>query len=109
VGVAVTASSDALMRPRQTLTDIEGFYRFPALPPGDYTLAFARQGFTTPPRDAIHIGVGFTATIDVVMELATLEERVTVEHRSPVGTSSRSQSPPTSRQIKWRICLAPGT
>src|SRR5262245_58226024 len=82
--VAVTASSDALMRPRQTLTDMEGFYRLPALPPGEYVLAFARQGFTAPPRDAVHIGVGFTATVDVVMDLATLEERVTVEHKSPV-------------------------
>jgi Carboxypeptidase regulatory-like domain/TonB dependent receptor-like, beta-barrel len=83
-GVAVTVSSDALMRPRQTLSDMEGFYRFPALPPGAYALAFARQGFAASHRDAVHISVGFTATIDVVMDLAAVEEQVTVEHRSPV-------------------------
>jgi protocatechuate 3,4-dioxygenase beta subunit len=36
-GVTIEVSGDALMRPRQTYTDMEGFYRFPALPPGEYT------------------------------------------------------------------------
>jgi hypothetical protein len=82
--VAITISSDALMRPRRTLTDAQGFYRFAALPPGEYTVVVALQGFTAARREAFRVGAGFTATIDIVMTPSTVVERVIVERQSPV-------------------------
>lgn len=76
--VTVTLSSSALMATRQTLTSEEGRYRFAALPPGEYQLSFALQGFKAFESEAIRIALGFTATIDVVLVVANLPERVRV-------------------------------
>src|SRR5262245_3783483 len=46
-GVTVTLSGDALMGTRTSTSSSDGFYRFPAVPPGEYSLLFARQGFTS--------------------------------------------------------------
>ena len=83
-GVDITISSDALMRPRRTLTDTEGFYRFAALPPGEYRVVVALKGFTPARREAVRVGAGFTATIDTVMNPSTVVEQVIVERQSPV-------------------------
>ena len=70
-GVTITISSPALMGTRTALTGPEGLYRFPALPPGEYTLVFAMEGFRTVRREGVRVGVGFTATVDVVLDLAS--------------------------------------
>ena len=80
-GVAITISSAALMGTRTATTDPEGFYRFPAVPPGEYTVAFARQGFRNLRREHVRVGAGFTATVDVVLDLAALEKSVVVERQ----------------------------
>lgn len=77
-GVTITISSDALMGPQTKLTNAEGRYRIAALPPGEYTLSFALDGFRTLAHEGIRVGLEFTATIDVGLDLATLPERVTV-------------------------------
>lgn len=82
-GVVVAVSSDALLQPRSTSTDADGDYRFPALPPGQYDLVLAHPGFSTARRVAIRVGIGFTATLDVVMEVEGLVTRITVVRPSP--------------------------
>ena len=62
----------------------EGLYRFPALSPGEYTLVFTLDGFKARQREGIYVGVGFTATVDIELQIATLQEEVTVERNSPV-------------------------
>lgn len=83
-GVTITISSAALMGTRTTTTNPEGFYRFPALPPGEYTLVFALEGFRTVRREGVRVGVAFTASVDVVLDLATLHQDVIVQRQSPV-------------------------
>jgi hypothetical protein len=85
--VSVVISSDVLIGDIGTRTDLTnavGTYRLAALLPGDHTLVFARQGFRTVERHGIHVGIGFTARIDVKLEIATVREQVTVERQSPV-------------------------
>jgi len=82
-GVVVALSSDGLLRPRSTRTDTEGRYRFPALPPGIYSFVLTHPDFQTAHTAAIRIDVGFTATIDVTMELESLTEHVSVVRSSP--------------------------
>ena len=83
-GVTIVISSAALMGTRTTVTNGEGLYRFPALAPGEYTLVFTRTGFKAVRREGIHVGLGFTATVDVELQIATLQENVIVERNSPV-------------------------
>lgn len=86
-GVIITARSDALIGSsgtRSTATTREGRYRFPALTPGEYSLVFTLDGFRVVKREGIYVGVGFTATIDVELEMAALRDSVTVERGFPV-------------------------
>src|SRR2546427_478606 len=83
-GATITVSGPALMGTRTAVTGTDGTYRIPALAPGTYTLAFELEGFATVKREGIQIGVGFTATINVEMNPAGLEESVTVSGASPV-------------------------
>jgi hypothetical protein len=86
-GVTITISSDAVIGgrgSRTAVTDKEGFYRFQALSPGDYSLVFTLEGFRTLNRQDVHVGLGFTATVNVELDIAALKQSVTVEHKSPV-------------------------
>jgi hypothetical protein len=91
-GVTVTVSGPALMGTRTDVTDAEGKYRVPALPPGsDYVVVFELQGFATVKREGIRLDVGFTATINHTMNPAGVVETVTVSGASPVVDATASQ------------------
>jgi hypothetical protein len=83
-GVTVTASSASLLGVQTTVTSETGNYRFPAVPPGTYVVTYELGGFNTIRREGIQITLGFTATLNVELALATLQETVTVTGESPV-------------------------
>jgi carboxypeptidase family protein/TonB-dependent receptor-like protein len=83
-GVSITAGGPALMGARTAVTDAQGAYRIPTLPPGVYQLVFEIAGFGTVTRTGIQIAVGFTATVNAEMNLAGVAENVTVNGASPV-------------------------
>ncbi|MBI4886151.1 MAG: TonB-dependent receptor [Acidobacteria bacterium] len=83
-GVTVTIAATSLMGTRDAVTNEEGQYRFPAVPPGEYTLTYELQGFATVRREGIRVALGFTATVDVEIGLASLAETVTVTGQAPV-------------------------
>jgi hypothetical protein len=82
-GVNVSVSSPSLMGVRSTVTDISGLFRFPALPPGTYTIKAALQGFKTYIQEAIRLTTTVRLTVDIVMAQAAIEEEVTVTAQSP--------------------------
>ena len=67
-----------------TTTNENGAFRIPSLPPGEYTVKFELTGFGTVIREGIRVGVGFTATVNTEMNLASVAESVTVSGQSPV-------------------------
>ena len=83
-GVTVTLDSPALMGTRSTRTNDTGSFRFPALPPGLYTLTLAVDGFSSIRHADIHLTAGFTATVDVTMGLAAFAEEARVNRPAPV-------------------------
>jgi hypothetical protein len=90
-GVTVTATSPALIQPQTTVTSETGNYRFPAVPPGTYSVSFELPGFSTLKRDGIVITLGFTAQVNVELALATVQETVTVSGQSPVIDTSATR------------------
>jgi len=90
-GVTITATSAALIQPQTTVTSETGNYRFPAVPPGTYSVSYELAGFNTLKRDGIAIGLGFTAQVNVELALATLQETVTVSGASPVIDTSTTR------------------
>ena len=61
-GVTVNLSGPSMMGVQTSITSEDGAYRFIAVPPGDYKLAFELPGFSTVNREGIKIGASFTAT-----------------------------------------------
>ena len=72
------------MTTRTALTDEAGAYRFSAVPLGDHTLTFQLSGFGTIVREGIHVGLGFTATVNVELSPGTVDDSVTVSGAAPV-------------------------
>jgi hypothetical protein len=65
-------------------TDVDGSYRFLALPPGTYNMLFELAGFQTINREGIIVSTGSTFTIDANLQIATVAETITVTGESPV-------------------------
>src|ERR687897_1979264 len=117
-GVTVTATSPALIQPQTTVTSETGNYRFPAVPPGTYALAFELAGFNALKREGVEIRLGFTASVNVELALATLQETVTVTGASPIidTTATRTvqnfkltelQSIPNGRDMWALLAVTP--
>ena len=51
-GVTVTATNAATGVTRETVSNAEGLYSFPGLPPGNYNISAALTGFSTVTREA---------------------------------------------------------
>ena len=90
-GVTITATSPAMLGQQTTVSSETGNYRFPAVPPGTYTVTYELAGFNTVRREGIQISLGFTATLNVELALATLQETVTVTGESPVIDTSTTR------------------
>ncbi|HZP48170.1 MAG TPA: TonB-dependent receptor [Vicinamibacterales bacterium] len=90
-GVTVSVASQSLMGVQTAVTDTGGNYRFPALPPGTYTVTFELPGFNTLKRENIQISMGFTATVNVQLQVASVQETVTVTGDSPVIDTSNTR------------------
>ncbi len=82
-GVNVTLRGASMMGTRATVTDAEGRYRFPALPPGEYTLKYELQGFGTSNRERVRVTTTTTLTLVVEMKPSAVAEEVTVQAQVP--------------------------
>ena len=119
-GVEVTLSSENLMGDRSMMSDSNGHYRFPALPPGLYTVTAKLQGFATTVRKNIRVTTTVRLTVDLAMKLSTIEEEITVIAVSPtvdVKTSETAsvtltdeilRAMPTSQFVPGIVNMAPG-
>lgn len=118
-GVTVTATSPALIQPQIVVTGEDGAYRLIALPAGVYELSFELAGFKTFKRIDIRVVIGQTLPVDVKMEVATLEETVTVTGESPIVDTSTQRigtnftkelltEIPNARDVWAAMAQAPG-
>src|SRR5436309_2473795 len=83
-GVTVTARSPSLQGTRTVVTESDGKYSIAALPSGEYELTFELAGFQTFKRGNLKLGLCQILTVDAQMQVATLQESVTVTAASPV-------------------------
>jgi carboxypeptidase family protein len=83
-GVLVVATSAALIGQQTAITQSDGRYWFPALPPGTYSLKFSLPNFETLVREGIALPLATTITMDAQLPLAEVRESVVVTGASPV-------------------------
>jgi len=119
-GATVTLTGPNIMGDRTAITDAQGRFRFPALPPGIYAVKAELPGFATIISKEIRVHTTVRLTVDLTMKLATLEEEITVIAVSPtvdVKTSETAsvtlsddilRNMPTSQFVTGIVNLAPG-
>jgi hypothetical protein len=90
-GATVTVSSPALQGVRTTVTDVNGVYSLPGLPPGDYVVKFEMPGMSTVERRA-SIPLGGAVTMDQVLSIAPVSEVIVVRGATPAPVSSPAGS-----------------
>lgn len=119
-GVTVSIASDNLIGGARTaVTDGQGVYRFTLLPGGRYTVKFELSGFGTLNIEGVGLSAGGAATINGKLQLATIQESVTVTSQSPTIDLESSKVAvnwdqqkldelPYSRSLTGLISLIPG-
>jgi len=118
-GASVTIAGPALIQPQTAVTAADGTYRYPALPPGLYTVTFELAGFQTLKREEIRLGLNQTLGVDAQLQLSSLQETVTITGESPtvdiksttVGTNFTKellQDIPNARDVWAAMAQAPG-
>src|SRR5688572_6909535 len=120
-GAEVTATHVATGTFRTAVTSESGTYRIPLLSPGAYSVKAALTGFKTAVRDGITLTVGEVLHVDLILEVGSIAETVTVSgEASAVNTEQGRVStmveakkivdmPLNGRNIYQLMQLAPGT
>ena len=83
-GAAITVVQPATNLQRSTVSNADGIYSIPALPPGIYNLKAELQGFQTQVRNGLELQVGQVARIDFAMKVGNVSEVVEVYGGAPV-------------------------
>jgi hypothetical protein len=119
-GVNVSLSSPKLMGDRSTVTNTDGAYRFPALPPGTYSIRAELQGFATTVRENIRLNTTVRLTVDLTLKVSAIEEEITVIAISPTVDVKTSETAsitlsdellrgmPSSQFVPGLVNMAPG-
>ena len=118
-GVNVEAISPKLIGKAVAVTDATGVYRLMALPSGTYEITFTLQGFKTLIRKGIVLELSQTLALNVTLDVATVEEQITVVGQSPlidvkstvkgqVMTKETYMSLPRGRSFDSLISTIPG-
>jgi hypothetical protein len=93
---------------RETTTNEVGQYNFPAVPPGLYTLTARLTGYKEVDRTGVRIATQQFLTIDLVLELGTLQETVTVSGEAPLIDTSTASVGATLDRAALEALPAPG-
>ena len=119
-GVTVSITSPNMIGGARTaVTDEQGVYRFTLLPGGEYTVSFMLPGFSTLNVQGAKLNAGATATINGKLEVAALQESVTVTSQSPTidlekaniavnWDQQKLDDLPYSRSLTGLVSLIPG-
>ncbi|HYK19659.1 MAG TPA: carboxypeptidase-like regulatory domain-containing protein, partial [Pyrinomonadaceae bacterium] len=91
-GASVTATHKATGVKRDTTTNDSGLYVLSNMPPGDYELKVAAQGFTSEvSKTDISLKVGQTVTLNVTLEIG-LTESMVIDFTTPPQIIDNSDS-----------------
>lgn len=119
-GVTVTISSPALILPQMaTTTNVKGYFRFPSLSPGIYTVKFELDGFNTVVQEGIRANVGVATNLNITLSPKSLEEEIVVTGQAPTVDVQRTglttnfskdffASIPAPRELLNVVQMAPG-
>jgi hypothetical protein len=98
-GATVTLTNVETGWTRTDVSDQEGWYRAPVLPPGIYAIRAELSGFAPAINERVPLTLGQELTVNLTLKVATLQETVTVTAAAPlIETSSHTLGTTVSRQ-----------
>ena len=86
-GVTVTLTGTGA--PQVQVTDEQGRFRFPGLPPGSYTVETQLDGFAPLRRENITVNVGRNTELELALASASVQETITIIAESPLLDTRR--------------------
>jgi len=89
-GVDVTATDPVKGQTFRTTTDEQGLFRFYYLAPAAYTLNFQHAGFAALERPGLILQANETPSIDVQLEIGSVQQKVEVTGTSPLLETATS-------------------
>ncbi|MDW7760315.1 MAG: carboxypeptidase regulatory-like domain-containing protein [Acidobacteriota bacterium] len=104
-GVSVTVSGPSLMGTRSVVTDVNGRFRVPALPPGVYAIRAELTGFSTTIQENVRLSTTVTINVNLTMMPATITEEVTIIAVAPTVDvrSTETASVTLSKEILQNV------
>jgi hypothetical protein len=87
-GVSVSIRSAALQGTRTAMTGVDGGFRFPGVPPGDYTVTATLSGTTTVERTSVRVALSETKTVNLIMGSSRGDKLVVAGEVPAVDTKS---------------------
>lgn len=116
-GVTVTITSPSLQGTRVAVTDANGNYQFPALPPGNYNVRFNMEGMNDVTQN-VRVSVASTSRADAIMQLSAVAQEITVTASAPAVLETQEiqtniqeelvEALPLGRDILSTVSLAAG-
>jgi len=89
-GVTITLTQSATGFTRVAVSQADGAYIVPNLRPGTYDISVEMQGFKTVSQTGLILSSGAELTVNYDLELATIEEVVTVTAETPLVEVTRN-------------------
>ena len=91
-GATVTLTNQDGGVARETVSNDAGQYSFPAVDPGVYTVSVSFTGFRTSERTDVRIGTQQFLTLDIRLEVGSIQEKVTVTGEAPLIETSNAST-----------------
>ncbi|HEY3132807.1 MAG TPA: TonB-dependent receptor [Acidobacteriota bacterium] len=99
-GVTVTATNKAVSLARVAISNDEGVYRIPLLPPGTYDVRAELSGFTAQVKEGVTLSVGQFATLDFTMTVSGAGTEIVVQENAQILEISKTQQSDTINQVQ---------
>jgi hypothetical protein len=112
----IEVSSPSLLGTRTATTSAKGTYVILNLPPGKYRITASRDAFKTVVQENVDVSPAAVVTVDLVMPVGTIEDKVTVTAEAPIVDTKTStidarideellEKIPTSRDAFYDLAL----
>jgi carboxypeptidase family protein/TonB-dependent receptor-like protein len=100
-GVTITVTNEETGLERTAVSSGEGTFVIPTLVPGRYTIKAELSGFSPTTQRGIVVNVGQELTVDLTLQVAGVQENITVTGQAPLveATSSRIGTNITNAEI----------
>lgn len=89
-GVTVTITNVDTGLARTVVTEGDGRFAAPALPPGTYTVRAELTGFTPQLQQGIQLALGAAVDLTVTLAVAAAQEQITVTAESPIVDTQKT-------------------